>query len=74
MLYGTYGELAAVLTPAAAMAYIVFCGFYTPCAAAIATLRREMGGFPSCLGTLILQLLVAYALSFAHTVLFMCVL
>lgn len=34
---------AALLTPASAMAMLVFCLLYTPCVAAIAAIRRELG-------------------------------
>ncbi len=35
--------LSALLTPAAALALLVFCLLYTPCVAAVATIRRELG-------------------------------
>ena len=34
--------MAATFSPAAAVAFLVFCALYTPCVAAIATIRREM--------------------------------
>ncbi len=35
--------LSALLAPAAAFALLVFCLLYTPCVAAVATIRRELG-------------------------------
>lgn len=36
--------LAAIFTPLAAAAFLTFTLLYTPCVAAIATVRRELGG------------------------------
>ena len=35
--------LQAVLTPLSAASLLVFCLLYTPCVAAIASIRRELG-------------------------------
>ena len=35
--------MSAAFSPAAALAFLTFCALYTPCVAAIATIRREMG-------------------------------
>ena len=43
MLFGTTGSLTAVLTPLAAFSLLVFCLLYTPCVAAMASIRREIG-------------------------------
>jgi len=43
VLYGTTAMLQAALTPAAAMALLVFCLLYTPCVAAVAAVKRELG-------------------------------
>ena len=42
--FGSVTELLAVLTPLTAFALLVFCLLYTPCVAAIAAIRRELGG------------------------------
>ncbi len=55
--------MSATFTPAAALAFIAFCALYTPCVAAIATIRREMNSkrwTAVCLGW---QLAVAYVVS-----------
>ena len=43
VLFGSKAAFAAALTPAAAIAILVFCLLYTPCVAAIAAVRRELG-------------------------------
>ncbi|MDE7262013.1 MAG: ferrous iron transport protein B, partial [Oscillospiraceae bacterium] len=57
--------MAASFSPAAALAFLVFCALYTPCVAAIATIRREMNSFSWTALTLIWQLGVAWLASFA---------
>ena len=44
VLFGTTVALQAVLAPGAAMALLVFCLLYTPCVAAVAAVKRELGG------------------------------
>lgn len=43
ILFGTTAAMTGTLTPAAAAALLVFCLLYTPCVAAIAAVRRELG-------------------------------
>ena len=43
VLFGTEGGAAAVMTSASALSLLVFCLLYTPCVAAIAAIRRELG-------------------------------
>ena len=43
VLFKTEGGAAAVITPLASIAMLVFCLLYTPCVAAIAAIRRELG-------------------------------
>ena len=44
VLYGTTAALQVALNPAAAMALLVFCLLYPPCVAAVAAVKRELGG------------------------------
>lgn len=44
ILYGSSAAFAAALSPAAAAPLLVFCLLYTPCIAAVASVKREMGG------------------------------
>lgn len=43
VLFGSTEALQAVLTPLSAASLLVFCLLYTPCVAAIASIRRELG-------------------------------
>ena len=43
VLTGTVGALSALITPPAAYSLLVFCLLYTPCVAAIASIKRELG-------------------------------
>ncbi len=43
VLFGTQGGVAAVMTPAAAGSLLIFSLLYTPCVAAIAAVKRELG-------------------------------
>ena len=43
ILFGSTAEILAAVTPAGVMAFLVFCLLYTPCIAAIASIKRELG-------------------------------
>ncbi|MBO5489664.1 MAG: ferrous iron transport protein B [Eubacterium sp.] len=43
VLVGEGAALASILSPAAALSLLVFCLLYTPCVAAIASVKRELG-------------------------------
>lgn len=44
VLFAQPGSLEALLTQGSALVLLVFCLLYTPCVAAIASIRRELGG------------------------------
>ena len=44
ILYGSSAAFAAALSPAAAAPLLVFCLLYPPCIAAVASVKRELGG------------------------------
>ena len=44
ILYGSSAAFAAALSPAAVAPLLVFCLLYTPCIAAVASVKRELGG------------------------------
>lgn len=44
VLFGSVAAFQAAITPVSALALLVFCLLYTPCVAAIASVRRELGG------------------------------
>ena len=43
VLFGAQGGVKAVLSPAAAGSLLIFSLLYTPCIAAIASIKRELG-------------------------------
>ncbi len=43
VLFGSTAELLQVITPLAAASLLAFCLLYTPCVAAIASIKRELG-------------------------------
>lgn len=44
ILFGTTETLVATISPLVALSILVFCLLYTPCVAAIASVKRELGG------------------------------
>ena len=44
ILFGSSAAFAAALSPAQAAPLLVFCLLYTPCIAAVASVKRELGG------------------------------
>ena len=63
VLFPDPSALSAVLTQAGALSYLVFCLLYTPCVAAIAAIRRELGRGWSVL-VVILQCVIAWIAAF----------
>ena len=64
VIFDGTGALVAALSPAAALSFLVFCLLYTPCVAAIAAIKRELGG-KWALGIVFLQCAIAWAVAFA---------
>lgn len=62
VLLGATGSIMSILTPASAIALLVFCLLYTPCVAAIASIKRELGG-KWAIGIVLSQCAVAWAVS-----------
>lgn len=56
--------LSGVFTPAAAVSFLVFTLLYTPCVAAVATIRRELDSTTKTVGIVILQCVVAWIAAF----------
>ena len=54
------GHLSGLFTPLAAISFLLFTLLYTPCVAAVATVRRELGSGLKALGVVILQCAVAW--------------
>ncbi len=62
VLFGSGAAMTAVITDAAAFSLLVFCLLYTPCIAAIASIRKELG-FKWALATMGGQCLIAWLVS-----------
>ena len=56
--------LGDIFTPLTAYCFLVFCLLYTPCVAAVAAVRRELGGMRRACGVVAFQLIVAWAVTF----------
>ena len=52
-------NIASIITPLAAAALLVFCLLYTPCVAAITSIKRELGG-RWAVGVVICQCVIAW--------------
>ncbi len=63
ILFGETASLLTAITPAAAAALLVFCLLYTPCVAAIASVKRELG-FKWAIAMVLLQCGIAWVVSF----------
>ncbi len=69
VLLGTRAaELGTVLpqmfAPLAAVSFLLFTLLYTPCVAAVATIRRELRSTPATVGVVFLQCLIAWLVAF----------
>ena len=56
--------LTSVFTPLTAVSFLVFTLLYTPCVAAVATIRRELGSSLKTFGVVLLQCGVAWVAAF----------
>ena len=63
VLFGGQEALLAAISPVAAASILVFCLLYTPCVAAVASIRQELG-WKWALGVVAEQCLVAWACAF----------
>lgn len=72
ILFGTTTALTSLISTKAAAALLVFCLLYTPCVAAIASIRRELGQ-KWAIGVVILQCAIAWLCAFAmyHLLMFL---
>ena len=59
VLFGSTEAVLAALSPLSALALLVFCLLYTPCVAAVASVKRELGG-KWALGIVVGQCLIAW--------------
>ena len=56
--------LHLLFTPQSAASFLTFCLLYTPCVAAVATIRRELGSKRKTVGVVIAQCAVAWVAAF----------
>ena len=71
ILFGSTAEILAAVTPAGVMAFLVFCLLYTPCIAAIASIKRELGSKYAA-GVVVMQCCIAWIAAFiTHTIFMM---
>ena len=57
------GALNSVFTPLSAVSFLVFTLLYTPCVAAVATIKRELGSGLKTLGVVFMQCAVAWVMA-----------
>lgn len=57
--------LSGMFTPLSAVSFLAFTLLYTPCVAAIASIRREMGSRLKAFGVVVMQCVVAWLVAFA---------
>ena len=56
--------LHGLFTPASAASFLAFCLLYTPCMAAVATIRRELNSGMKTVGVVVMQCVVAWIIAF----------
>lgn len=59
------GALSSMFTPLSAVSFLVFTLLYTPCVAAIATFRAELGSRLQTAGIVVFQCVIAWICAFA---------
>lgn len=64
VVYGGTAAVRSAITPLAAFTFMVFCLLYTPCIAAVATIRKEQGRGAAIL-MVIFQCVVAWLIAWA---------
>ena len=64
VVYGGTAAIRSAITPLAAFTFMVFCLLYTPCIAAVATIRKEQGRGSAIL-MVIFQCVVAWLIAWA---------
>ena len=64
LLGGSTAALSSLFTPFTAVVFLVFTLLYTPCVAAIAAVRREMGSARAAAGVAFAQCAIAWVVAF----------
>lgn len=63
VLVPTGSQIVTMITPLGAVSLLVFCLLYTPCIAAVASIKRELGG-KWAVGVVVFQCVLAWVVSF----------
>ncbi|MGN0709238.1 MAG: ferrous iron transport protein B [Anaerovoracaceae bacterium] len=63
VLFGSKAAIESVMTTATALSFLVFCLLYTPCVAAISSIRRELGGRDAAI-VVVFQCAIAWLAAF----------
>lgn len=63
VLFGSTKNIISAMSPVSALSLLVFCLLYTPCVAAVSSVKRELG-VKWAIGVVIEQCLVAWLVSF----------
>ena len=64
LLGGDTAALSTMFTPFTAVVFLVFTLLYTPCVAAIAAVKRELGGTRAAVWVAVQQCLIAWGVAF----------
>ena len=64
LLGGDTGALTTMFTPFTAIVFLVFTLLYTPCVAAVAAVKRELGGSKAAAGVVLMQCAIAWVVAF----------
>ena len=56
--------LSMIFTPLSAVSFLVFTLLYTPCVAAVATIKKELNSTVQTVGVVVLQCVVAWVMAF----------
>ena len=64
LLGGDTGALTTMFTPFTAVVFLVFTLLYTPCVAAVAAVKRELGGSKAAAGVVLMQCAIAWVVAF----------
>lgn len=64
LLGGNADQVNTLFTPFTAMIFLIFTLLYTPCVAAISTIRNEMGGRGAAVAVVVIQCAIAWCIAF----------
>lgn len=64
LLGGDTSQITTLFTPFTAVVFLVFVLLYTPCVAAIATVKRELGSARAAAATVLIQCAIAWVMAF----------